>query len=412
MKSLRVYVPGATTVVSAIWDQLKIGETLDNVLDWDPVQCKLSPGMRLKALTINILAGRTPLYGVHDFFKHQDLANLFGKGVTEKDLNDDCLARALDKLALAGASMVTSSILLNASCQEGMESTHLHSDTTSISVYGKYEHEDDNLNSFIELVHGYSKAHRPDLKQLKVGLAVNQDGIPLIGEPLSGNVDDKTWNSEFINKLSQNFNRVDLKELIYVADSALVTKKNLQEVKEKELSFISRLPANFKLAQELVALAWQNSNWTDLGQTAKHKNAAYYKVQTFVRNLYGTDYQFIVVHSSNLDKRKTKSIEKNLKKLQDELSKAVKTLNQREFACYADAAKELELFTKEHENEFFPLDAKVFETTRARKRKGKGRPPKGYKPETETIYKVNCMIGPMQEAARKKALEQPTVLSL
>lgn len=406
LNSFRVYVPGAVTVVSALWDQLKMGEIIDQLLDWDPAQCKLSPAMRLKAVTINILAGRTPLYRVHEFYKHQDLANLFGKGVSEKDLNDDCLARALDKLAQADASTVTSSVLLNAIGQEGIESTHLHSDTTSISVYGKYEEDEDTLDSFIELVHGYSKAHRPDLKQLKVGLAVNQDGIPVVGEPLSGNIDDKTWNSAFINTLAKHFDRVDLQNIIYVADSALVTKGNLQEINQKELSFISRLPANFKLTKELISEAWQINHWSDLGRTTRQKNAAYYKAQSFRRNLDGDDYLFVVVHSSNLDKRKTKRIDKEIATLKDELTKAIKTLTKREFACYADAAKELELFRKDYANEFYPLNTDVVAITRPQKRKGRGRPPKGCQPETETVYQISCTLGAIQESARQKALEQ------
>jgi transposase len=169
INNMKIFNTGLAPVISAIWEQLNIGKNLDTFLTWDTTQCKLSPGIRIKALVINILATRIPLYLVSRFYLYQDLANLFGKGVLLQDLNDDCLARALDKLAESISKKVISCIVLQALSSENITITHLHSDTTSVSVYGEYEdQEDDDINSFIKLVYGHSKDHRPDLKQLKI----------------------------------------------------------------------------------------------------------------------------------------------------------------------------------------------------------------------------------------------------
>ncbi|MEW6624173.1 MAG: WYL domain-containing protein, partial [Bacillota bacterium] len=45
----------------------------------------------------------------------------------------------------------------------------------------------------------------------------------------------------------------NLQEIIYVADSAMVTKQNLQIIKEKNLSFISRLPGTFALSTKTAS---------------------------------------------------------------------------------------------------------------------------------------------------------------
>jgi len=61
INSMKVYNVGPFPAISAIWEQPGIGRILDSVLKWGPKQCKLSPASKLKAIVINILAGRTPL---------------------------------------------------------------------------------------------------------------------------------------------------------------------------------------------------------------------------------------------------------------------------------------------------------------------------------------------------------------
>jgi transposase len=407
MKDIIVHTPGPGPLLVALLDELKIGNTIDSLVDWDKTQCKLSPGIRIEAMVLNILSGRTPLYEVEEFFTGQDLHNLFGIGVKASDFNDDCLARALDKLTQKGAKKVISTVLLNAIAIEKIDISHLHADTTSVSVYGEYDtHEE----GFIDIVRGFSKDYRNDLKQLKIGLGVNQEGIPVIGEPLSGNQDDKTWNFDFIKSLSSCIGEVDLKSITYVADSALITEKNLAEL--QDMFFISRFPATFKLEKQLIELAWQKDNWQDIGKLSDSKNAAEYRCQTFIRTIKDNKYYFVVVHSSNLDKRKQKTIDKNIDKLYNNLKKEVEALGKREFACMKDAEAEFILFEREHKNPFYPLTHEVIEITRAKKKAGKGRPPKDYVSKEETIYRIKCNIGDLDQGQKQKAIDKAGCFAL
>ncbi len=53
----------------------------------------------------------------------------------------------------------------------------------------------------IEIVHGYSRDHRPDLKQFIIDMIVTGDGdIPLYLKIDSGNIDDK---SVFVSRLKE-----------------------------------------------------------------------------------------------------------------------------------------------------------------------------------------------------------------
>ncbi len=63
-------------------------QTIDEMVRWDPAQCRLSPGMRVKALVINIFGRKRPLYRLHEFYEYMDVENLFGKGIRREDLTD------------------------------------------------------------------------------------------------------------------------------------------------------------------------------------------------------------------------------------------------------------------------------------------------------------------------------------
>jgi|GEM_PF-5388232 len=84
--------------------------------------------------------------------------------------------------------------------------------------------------SEVKLTYGHSKNHRP-LEQIMLGLAVIPERIPILANAENGNTLDKTWNFTFIRKHRQFLSQEDWSSLIYVADSALITKRNLKYMK-------------------------------------------------------------------------------------------------------------------------------------------------------------------------------------
>lgn len=69
---------------------------------------------------------------------------LFGAGVTPDALHDDALGRALDKLGETNPETIYLTLALRAMKIHGVAVNSMHGDTTSISVYGDYDYEDDN----------------------------------------------------------------------------------------------------------------------------------------------------------------------------------------------------------------------------------------------------------------------------
>src|SRR5699024_4018147 len=192
------------------------------------------------------------LYKVERFYREQDVESLFGSVVKADDFNDDSLARGLDKLYQADPWKVYSSLAMSTLRALNLKLELLHIDTTSVSVFGAYDQTGE-----LDITQGHSKDHRPDLKQIVLGLGTTPQRIPVHATVESGNTSDKIWNMAFIKKLRQHLSAEEWVTLLYVADSALVTTENIREI-QYDLNFLSRLPDTFGLCHSLKEKAWSS----------------------------------------------------------------------------------------------------------------------------------------------------------
>ncbi len=384
---------GPAALISAMFDELKIGQTIDEMVTWDQAQCHMSPGTRIKALIINIFGRKRPLYRIDETYEHMDLENLFGRGIGLEDLTDYNLARALDKLAERGPHEIFSTLCLRAICHEQVSLKYLHNDTTSISVHGDYEYAEATDPDFF-IAFGHSKDKRPDLKQFLYGLSVTEDKVPVVAEVNSGNLNDKAWNFDFIERLAANLTPEVLAGVTYVADSALVTEANLEKLKSYNLQFISRLPGNFALEKELKDRAWAEDEFTELGIFSSRKDAASYRSRELAASIGQNSYRFLVVHSSKLDGRKARSLESKLAKTRKSLEKEIKAKAKQTYACSPDAETALAQFAKAFSDEHFAITGRVV----AEEKRGPGRP--GKNSPANTVYRLEFSFSLDEEAVQ------------
>jgi transposase len=306
------------------------------MVQWDPTRCRLSPGKRIEALVLNILAGRTPLYRVAEFYEDTATGVLFGEDILPEHLTDDCLARALDKLAASRPRAVYSAVALRACMFEGIDTDFGHFDTTSISLFGEYS---DLQPEDIQLVRGYSKDGHPELKQLVLSLLCNRQGIPIWAEPRDGNSQDNEANRDAIDDFCGAFSPERLRETAWIADSKLVTGPNLARISELGLRFLSRLPESFKAATTAKLAALDGAQWEDLGQIADapRLTSAHYRASEQTVEIEGRTYRAVVVHSDHLEARKRHTCAKRLGAQRAALEKALQALGRQRFSCQADA---------------------------------------------------------------------------
>jgi len=375
------YTSGPAVLVDQLCREIEFETVINDLLVWDRSRCHLSPGARIKALVINVLSGKDPLCHVRRFYRDQDVELLFGQGVTADDFNDDGLARALDKLYEAVPWKVYTSLALHAMRKLELPLVALHSDTTSISLQGAYEREAD-----LQVAHGHSKDRRPDLKQIMLELAVTPERIPVLANVENGHTSDKTWNFTFIRKLRQTLSQEQWQELLYVADSALITKRNLKYMTRLRLRFVSRLPDLFSVCEAVKQEAWAAGAWQEIGVLSADPSAAVYRMQAMQRQIEGRTFRLLVIHSSNLDERKRRTLEKSLRKEEESLNRLLRKLEETEFHCELDARKTIQDFAHKHRSRWYNWNVEVERVTRPAKRSGRGRPKKGDETLMETVY--------------------------
>jgi len=111
--------------------------------------------------------------------------------------------------------------------------------------------------------HGKSRDHRPDKRQIVIGLLVTDEGIPIAHKVFEGDKADKATVIDTINHLKRRFN---LKRVIFVADRGMVSEANLDYIKEQGFSYIVTLKKR-RLNEAKEAI---DATFTDLEEKRKN----------------------------------------------------------------------------------------------------------------------------------------------
>jgi transposase len=393
---------GHLPIIKEFAKKIKLVETLDAMVD---SEMELSPGIAVSAMVLDTLSGRTPLYRLEEFFQEKDAELVLGHDVKPELFCDYNVGRMLDKIFDAGTQKVFSQLAQNAVNVFDVDPRRLHFDTTSISVFGDYDFDDPPLN----ITYGHSKDKRPDMKQFLVSMLCVDRNIPILGTTEDGNASDKTLNNELLAGVSRHMARHGLKPgaFVYVADSAFVTPANLEKAKDKNVKFLTRLPATYKECSRAISGAVCADDWIDLGKlnqtpATKKRPAAYYRGFETTVELYGETYRAIFVHSSAHDKRRHKRIDRLLQQKCKDLETHCKKINSGPFYCRADAEAAAEKITKAAANSYHKLQYDIKEVAkypRGRPVNGKVRTPIRFE------YLLNIKIDVDEEAVAPLRLE-------
>jgi transposase len=307
-----------------------------------PTERAFEPGLIVLGMLVDTLSGRSPLYHLESFFEGQDTEVLLGERVAASVFNDDNVGATLDLLFETGTQTIYSEVAMAALRAFEVPTDEVHFDTTSVSVYGDYLYSEAE-GSPLKITHGYSKDHRPDLKQFVFSLLCTGGNIPIIGRCEDGNASDKTLNNTLLSTISQRLKRTGIQEqaFTYIADSALVTEGNLEALAEG-IGFITRLPATYGECERVIRAAVAANAWSELGRIAlspptKNRPGAHYRLWDSEVTLYGKSYRAVVVHSSAHDQRRQKRLQRELKESEQCLQSELKSLRKQTFFCQADA---------------------------------------------------------------------------
>jgi len=217
---------GPVHVGHQFWQRLGLDDILRD--------CKLSAAVRRLAcvMTLNRLIAPCSEHAMPDWVRRTALADILD--VDFEALEEDPLYLVLDKLhphrgAIEAALMARERSLFN------LDTTIYLYDLTSTYFEGQCVRN-------AKAKRGYSRDHRPDCKQVVVGLVVNRERLPSTHEVFAGNTQDHTTLATMLDRLAE---RTGLKEgSTVVVDRGMAFDDNIAEIKQRRLNYVvaSRQP--------------------------------------------------------------------------------------------------------------------------------------------------------------------------
>lgn len=300
---------------------------------------KVSCGKAVQALVLNALGFTSrALYLVPDYLKNRPVDVLVGEGLSAADLNDDTLGRGLDDLYESGVTEVFAGVASRALQVYGIEHRFVHLDSSSLHVHGKYEgergEESDEDRQLITITEGYSKDHRPDLKQAVVELITSQgSSIPIWLEALDGNSSDRVSFPKTVQAYCRLLGESD--QPYYVMDSAGYSEDNLKAM--EKIHWLTHVPETLKQARELVAET-QKTDMQSLeeGYWGKEVTSRYGSIQQ----------RWLVVYSEAAQRREERGLERKQAKELETAGIQWRKLMAEKFNCQADAEQALAQFNQ------------------------------------------------------------------
>jgi transposase len=236
---LRKAIVGVHPIIAHYIERLNIADIFRSCVPSDN-RLIVSVADCVEVLIHNILTQHMALYKLPEWLETVDLACLRLSAQCSMQFNDDRIARTLDALNRSNRREIFFRIALRSIKIFEVATTTIHHDTTTVKLCGSYstwgrEPRADN---------GHSKDHRPDLKQLVLGMNVSGDGaVPFYHDVYSGNRSDDSIhipNWEQMRRLLQST------EFIYTADSKLCTEKNLAHIEFYDGQYITVMPRTWK----------------------------------------------------------------------------------------------------------------------------------------------------------------------
>lgn len=230
---------GPHPIIQHYLDLLRVEETIGAFISRDARQI-LSVEKTLCVLVHNILTSAMPLYEIADWVTPLNEESLGLELGEASKIQDDRVGYALDKFYDGRHKDVFFRLTLRAIKMFGLDCSQIHQDTTTVTFSGQYR----GWRAHEFLTYGKNKDHRPDLKQLVLGLSVTADGsVPLLHQIYSGNQTDDRLHPENHRQLRKLLSRSDF---IYVADSKLATEENLEKIILCGGRVISIMPRTWK----------------------------------------------------------------------------------------------------------------------------------------------------------------------
>ncbi len=209
---------GPLPLVNHFLERMGLPALLEKYVPTADRRSAVTHAQALGVLLRSILVEREPVY------RQQETVEGFAAGMFGIDaaqmarLSDDRIGRALDRLFDADRGALLTEVVLAVGQRFGVAFDRLHNDSTSIAFCGQYRSASGRAlraRTAPAIAFGFSKDHRPDLKQLLFILTVTAEGVPASFRCADGNTSDSVTHVQTWEALRAVAGRPDFRDKSY-----------------------------------------------------------------------------------------------------------------------------------------------------------------------------------------------------
>ena len=163
---------------------------------------------------------------------------------------------------------------------------------------------------------GYSRDHRPDCKQVNIGLVVTPQGLPIGYEIFAGNTADVTTVEDMVGLMENKYGQAKRN---WVMDRGMVSEDNIDFLCARDARYLVGTPKSQLKAFEAQLL--DQENWAEVQEGVEVKLVAHPDG--------GTDEQFVLCRSSARREKEVAMIELARQRLRAKLDQTHASLQKR-----------------------------------------------------------------------------------
>lgn len=229
-------------------------------------------------------------------------------GVPFGQVNDARLYRGLDVL-YAHKEQLCQHLLKRYQSWFGVQFEFLLYDVTSTYFEGQAQANE-------KAARGYSRDHRPDCKQVNIGLVVTPEGLPIGYEVFAGNRADVTTVEDMVELMEQKYGQASR---IWVLDRGMISEENIDFLRERKARYLVGTPKSQLRRFETQLL--EQTNWAQVQEGVEVK---------IVAHPDGTsEEQYLLCRSSARRQKEAAMLELARKRLRAQLDKTHASLQRR-----------------------------------------------------------------------------------
>ncbi len=308
VKVERVRQFGQAYLALSLWRRLGLHTVLREVLE--PGQEEVPWELTACILTVARFCGqRSELEVAERWYADSALEDLLG--VALERVNDTRLYRGLDVLR-AHKDKLCAHLLERYRDWFGVRFEFLLYDVTSTYFEGQALGNE-------KAARGYSRDHRPDCKQVNIGLVVTPEGLPVGYEVFGGNTADVSTVEDMVELMEKKYGQA---QRIWVMDRGMVSEDNLDFLRGREAFYLVGTPKGQLKRFEAPLL--EQANWSEVQPGVEVKVVAHPDG--------GTQEQYVLCRSSARREKEKAMIELARQRLRAQLDRTHASLQKRPVA--------------------------------------------------------------------------------